>query len=147
MRDFEFDPKDIERIRRFRDRFDRYCKKAIYNIAHNLVRKQTQFLIRQYGADYAEPDLLIREDDHSALYALRLSVRGREVAIKDEELAKMLMRLQARKREILLMSYMLDMDLKEIAKELGIAYETAKSTKSKAICELRKGAKKKDERE
>lgn len=51
MCDFEFDPKDIERIRRFRDRFDRYCKKTIYNAAHNLVLMQTQFLILQYGAD------------------------------------------------------------------------------------------------
>ncbi len=138
MCDFEFDPKDIERIRRFRDRFDRYCKKTIYNAAHNLVLMQTQFLILQYGADDADPEQVLTEDDYGDLYAYRLSVRGKEVLIRNEKLAEMLMRLQARKREILLMFYMLDMDLDKIAEELGIAYETAKSTKSKAIGELRK---------
>ena len=38
------------------------------------------------------------------------------------------------------MYYLLDMTLEEIANELGIEYETVKSTKSKAIKELRKGA-------
>ena len=146
MCDFEFDPKDIERTRRFRNRFDRYCKKTIYNAAHNLVLMQTQFLMLQYGADDVDPELALTEDDHGDLYACRLSVRGKEVLIRNERLAKMLMRLQARKREILLMFYMLDMDLDEIAEELGIAYETAKSTKSKAIRELRKGVKRKDEK-
>ena len=36
------------------------------------------------------------------------------------------------------MYYLLDMTLEEIAHELGIEYETVKSTKSKAIKELRK---------
>lgn len=99
MCDFEFDPKDIERIRRFRDRFDRYCKKTIYNAAHNLVLMQTQFLILQYGADDADPEQVLTEDDYGDLYAYRLSVRGKEVLIRNEKLAEMLMRLQARKRE------------------------------------------------
>ena len=146
MCDFEFDPRDIERIRRFRNRFDRYCKKTIYNAAHNLVLMQTQFLMLQYGADDVDPELALTEDDYGDLYAYRLSVQGKEVLIRNERLAKMLMRLQARKREILLMFYMLDMDLDEIADELGIAYETAKSTKSKAIRDLRKGVKRKDEK-
>lgn len=138
MSDHEFDPDDKNGS--FRKRFNAYCKKTIFNAAHNLVYKQTQYLIRQYGADGFDPDWLIKDDNHSDLYAVRLSVRGKEVMIENEELAEMLMKLQARKREILLMSYMLDMTLEEIAKELGIAYETAKSTKSKAISELRKGA-------
>ena len=41
---------------------------------------------------------------------------------------------------VALMYYLLDMTLEEIANELGIEYETVKSTKSKAIKELRKGA-------
>ena len=107
MSDFEFDPRDIERIRRFRNRFDRYCKKTIYYEAHNLLLMQTQFLMLQYGADDADPEQALTEDDYGDLYAYRLSVRGKEVLIRNERLAKMLMRLQARKREILLMFYML----------------------------------------
>ena len=143
MSGYEFDPKDKKGS--FRDRFDRYCKRTIYNVAHNLVYKQTQYLIFQYGADDVDPNWLTRDDNHGDLYAVKLSVRGRDVLIHDEELAKMLMKLQDRKREILLMSFMLDMTLDEISSELGIEYETAKSTKSKAIRELRKGVKKKSE--
>ena len=139
MNDFEFNPKDKKGS--FRDRFDIYCKRTIFNAAHNLVRKRTQFLYYHYSADDIDPNWMVTEDDHSDLYAFRMSVRGREIKIKNEELAKMLMKLQARKREILLMSYWLDMTLEEIAGELGIEYETVKSTKSKAVSELRKGVK------
>lgn len=139
----EFDPNDKKGS--LRDKFDRYCKKTIYNAAHNLVYKQTRFLIYQYGADEVDPDWVIQDDNHDDQYAFRLSVRGREVKIQDEGLMKMLMKLQERKREILLMSFMLDMTLGEIAEELGIEYETVKSTKSKAIRELRKEVSKKNE--
>ena len=55
------------------------------------------------------------------------------------------MKLQNRKREIVLMFFMLEMTLDEIAEELGLEYETVKSTKSKAIREMRKGAADEDE--
>ncbi len=138
MSGYEFDPGDKKGS--LRDRFDFYCKEVIYHAAHNLVYKQTQYLIRQFGNGEIDPDELMHEDDHSNLFAERMSVRGKEVFVHDEDLVKMLMKLQARKREILLMNFMLDMSLEEIAEELGLEYETVKSTKSKAIREIRKGA-------
>ena len=117
MSGYEFDPKDKDGS--LRDRFDCYCKEVIGRAAHNLVFKQAQYLILHFGGGEIDPSMMMHED---------------------ERLAKLLPKLQKRKREILLMYYLLDMTLEEIANELGIEYETVKSTKSKAIKELRKGA-------
>lgn len=108
--------------------------------AHNLVFKQAQYLILHFGGGEIDPSMMMQEDEHDNLYAVKMTVRGKDVFIGDERLAKLLPKLQKRKREILLMYYLLDMTLEEIANELGIEYETVKSTKSKAIKELRKGA-------
>lgn len=144
MSGYEFDPGDKKGS--LRDRFDFYCKEVIYHAAHNLVYKQTQYLVRQFTNGETDSEEMLHEDDHVNIFGVKLSVRGKEVFVRDEELAKMLMKLQARKREILLMNYMLDMTLEEIAEELGLKYETVKSTKSKAIREIRKGAVRKNEK-
>ena len=138
MSGYEFDPNDKDGS--LRDRFDCYCKEVIYRAAHNLAYKQAQYLILNFGGGEIDPTAMLHEDEHRDLYSVKMSVRGRDVLIGDERLIKMLPKLQKRKREILLMYYLLDMTLDEIAKELGIEYETVKSTKSKAIKELKKGA-------
>ena len=138
MSGYEFDPKDKDGS--LRDRFDCYCKEVIYRAAHNLAYKQAQYLILHYGGGEIDTTSMLHEDEHRDLYSVKMSVRGRDVFVGDERLIKMLPKLQKRKREILLMYYLLDMTLDEIAKELGIEYETVKSTKSKAIKELKKGA-------
>ena len=138
MSGYEFDPKDKDGS--LRDRCDCYCKEVIGRAAHNLVFKQAQYLILHFGGGEIDPSMMMHEDEHDNLYAVKMTVRGKDVFIGDERLAKLLPKLQKRKREILLMYYLLDMTLEEIANELGIEYETVKSTKSKAIKELRKGA-------
>lgn len=144
MSGYEFDPKDKDGS--LKDRFDCYCKEVIYRAAHNLAYKQAQYLILHFGGGEIDPTAMLHEDEHSDLYSVKISVRGRDVLIGDERLIKMLPKLQKRKREILLMYYLLDMTLYEIAKELGLEYETVKSTKSKAIKELKKGAAKYNEK-
>ena len=136
MSGYEFDPKDKDGS--LRDRFDCYCKEVIGRAAHNLVFKQAQYLILHFGGGEIDPSMMMHEDEHDNLYAVKMTVRGKDVFIGHERLAKLLPKLQKRKREILLMYYLLDMTLEEIANELGVEYETVKSTKSKAIKELRK---------
>ena len=143
MSGYEFDPRDKDGS--LRDRFDCYCKEVICRAAHNLAYKEAQYLIRHYGGGEINPAVLLHEDEHDDLYAVKMSVRGKDVLIGDERLIRMLPKLQKRKREILLMYYLLEMTLDEIADELGLEYETVKSTKSKAIRELRKGAAKTSE--
>lgn len=120
-------------------RFDCYCKKVIYNAAHNEAYKQMKYLYRQWGEDDFNPDEIEQDGAYDRLLSEKVLVRGREVNLNDEQLVKMLDRLQPRKREILLMSFMLGMTNEEIAVELGISQATVKVTKSNAISELKKG--------
>ena len=130
----------------FRERFHHYCKTVIYHGAHNLAYRKGRQLLNEWGDKlwFADMDEILWEDDYGDLFAEILPVKGENIKVYNEELADMLMRLQKRKREILLMFFFLDKSLDEIARELEISYETVKSTKSKAIRELRKGAGDKD---
>ena len=141
MQGKRFNPKNKKEKGSFRERFHHYCKTVIYHGAYNLAYRKARQLLREWGENLGEisPDQMLWEDDHSDLYAETLSVRGEDIKVHSEELANMLMRLQERKREILLMFFFLDKSLDEIAEELEVSYETVKSTKSKAIKDLRKG--------
>jgi RNA polymerase sigma factor (sigma-70 family) len=85
-----------------------------------------------------ELDNLGKEDKRDTTDAIEIAVREHKVFFEDEEFADLVMTLQERKREVLLLSEVLDYTLDEIASELNLAYETVKSTKSKALRELRK---------
>lgn len=100
MSGYEFDPKDKDGS--LRDRFDCYCKEVIGRAAHNLVFKQAQYLILHFGGGEIDPSMMMHEDEHDNLYAVKMTVRGKDVFIGDERLAKLLPKLQKRKREILL---------------------------------------------
>ena len=126
-------------------RFDHFCKEVIYHAAHNEVYKQMKYLCRQWGGDNLDVDKIEHDEMYDSLLAEKILVRGRVVNINDEQLAELLNHLQTRKREILLMSFMLGMPNEEIAAELKISKNTVKVTKSNAIRELKKGAACKDE--
>ncbi len=126
-------------------RFDHFCKEVIYHAAHNEVYKQMKYLYRQWGGDNLDVDKIEHDEMYDSLLAEKILVRGRVVNINDEQLAELLNHLQTRKREILLMSFMLGMPNEEIAAELKISKNTVKVTKSNAIRELKKGAACKDE--
>lgn len=134
MEGSEFNPKDK---RSLQERFDMYCRWVIYHGTHNTVDKQTTYLKRQWSGSDIEPDKLAEEDERIITDAVEIMVREHKVVFHDKELADLVLSLQARKREILLLSEVLDYTLKEIASELNLAYETVKSTKSKALRELR----------
>ena len=80
MSGYEFDPGDKKGS--LRARFDFYCKEVIYHAAHNLVRKQTHYLLFQFGGEDIDPDELVREDDYGRLFAAKMSVRGKEVIVR-----------------------------------------------------------------
>lgn len=140
MEGFKFKPEDTGDLR---TRFDSYCKKVIYHAAHNTVSNHTTYLKRQWGGGEVNPEDFAQEvaqDVEDEMDATRIKVGVHEVVMTDPEMVELLYGLQRRKREILLMSEVLDCTLDEIAKELNLAYETVKSTKSKALRELRREA-------
>lgn len=74
MSGYEFDPKDKDGS--LRDRFDCYCKEVIGRAAHNLVFKQAQYLILHFGGGEIDPSMMMHEDEHDNLYAVKMTVKN-----------------------------------------------------------------------
>ena len=123
-------------------RFDSYCKKVIYHSVYNTVNRQTSYLMKNWGTSYFEEDG-IQDDIGVDFDAVQIAVGNHVVMIHDSELADAILMLQKRKQEIVLLNEILGYSLSEIAKMLGITYESVKSAKSKAFREMRKGAEEK----
>ena len=136
MEGFEKDQSDLAELQ---ERFDSYCRKVLKNAAYNMADSATRRLKYEHLTLEKVPERYYEEDEAANLDSVRISAGNTSITIRDRELADALLRLQDRKREILILSDVLQYTLSEIAEELKISYETAKSTKSKAVRELRKG--------
>ena len=109
MKGCESSPKDTKRS--LSERFDLYCRRVIYRSTYNTVFKQKKYLYRQWCGEDVEPEEEIKEGIEDDLCAVRLSVRGYEVTLHYPELAELVMELQARKREILLLNEIIGLSL------------------------------------
>lgn len=69
---------------------------------------------------------------------VRITAGETTILIENETLAGALMDLQENKREIVLLHIVLGYSLSEIAKQLGLKYDTVKRYKSNAMQELRR---------
>ena len=138
MEGFEKNHGDLAELQK---RFDSYCRRVLKNAAYNMADSATRKLRHELLTLEDVPEGFYETDEVGDLDAVRISAGNTSITIRDRELAEALMRLQKRKREILILSDALEYTLPEISDELKISYETAKSTKSKAVIELRKGGK------
>lgn len=130
--------KTEEKSNKLRERFDTYCKRFIYFVVYNRVRREMRYL-RFCRAKYIPGHFEIGEyDEYPSNMSFQQEIRGEPVVIRDENLARALKRLTSRRREILLMSMILGMSLDEIARELNLRYETVKCDKYKALRKIRK---------
>ena len=65
-------------------------------------------------------------------------ILGGKVSVKDERLAKALQSLSARKRDIVLLSYFLDMTDREIAEKMNMVRRTVQYHRKNSLKELKK---------
>lgn len=131
--------KELESLRQ---RFDSYCKQTMRYLAHNIADSATRRMLKEQPAsdEVIMGGIMENVQEEPLEYgSVTVSAGCAKVSLHDEELAGALMRLQERKREILLLNEVLGYSLSEIADALRLSYETVKSTKSKAIRELRRG--------
>lgn len=132
-------PSELESLQH---KFEAYCKKTVNHGVSNIMRDFMRYCRNYSGISYEEAEEILCSIDKTSLDATELQVGGTSIPIEDEDLVHALMQLQNRKREVLLLSIALEHSLMEIANELQITYETAKSTKAKAQKEIkRKGEK------
>ncbi|MFC4663086.1 RNA polymerase sigma factor [Oceanobacillus aidingensis] len=83
-----------------------------------------------------EPQELAVIDDY-VLEGYYFQVLGYEVILKNEELIRSLCHLSDKKREVILLSYFLNMTDKEVGKILGRARSTVQYQRKKALEELK----------
>lgn len=109
-----------------RHRFDSYCKKVLKNEAidcYREIRKHRQKEIFFSELSEKEWKQLYMEDEYD-IDTWNFRVLGYDVEVKDALIAEALKLLSERKREVVLMSYYLDMSDTEIARHLNLRQST-----------------------
>lgn len=123
-----------------RHQFDSFCKKVL--------REETRDYFRQL-ARYSEHEVSLSElseDQMERLYVLDeypseatlFDVQGYDVAISNEKLADALTALPEEKRDIILLSYFLDMTDQEIAEKLNSVRSTIQYKRTSSLKEMKR---------
>jgi DNA-directed RNA polymerase specialized sigma24 family protein len=136
MRQIEGNADELEHLSH---QFDSFAKSVINYCARDVVEKVAKGKEREKEIQQA---LFLEERDPAFEDLVRLLegesfvVEGDLILIQNEMLAEALRKTQKRKREVILL-FAYGYNLDEISEKLKITYETAKSTKSKALKEIR----------
>lgn len=129
-----------------RHTFDSYCKKVLKNEAINIQRQLQRQREKEISlSDLSEQDMsqLSVTDDYMIDNDL-FHVLEYDIGIKDELLGEALSNLAEEKRDIILLSYFLDMTDKEIAEALQLVRSTVQYKRTNALKELKRRLEEKD---
>ena len=122
-----------------RHQFDSFCKKVLREEARDYMRYVDR--LSECEVNLSE----LSEEQLSQLCVLdeypseqtSFDVQGYSVAIKDARLAEALASLSEEKRDIVLLSYFLDMNDGEIADRLNIMRRTVQRRRTSSLTEIR----------
>ncbi|MGN0107076.1 MAG: sigma-70 family RNA polymerase sigma factor [Hominilimicola sp.] len=120
--------------------FDCYCKKILKNEACNIQKEYAKLRNKEVSFDELsakELESLSAMDEYFAEEYI-FNVLDGKISVKDEQLAKALHTLPERKRDIVLLSYFLDMTDKEIAEKLNMVRKTVQYQRTSSLKQLRK---------
>ena len=120
--------------------FDSFCKKVLKNTARELYRKNQ----RQEGQEVPfsglttyELSTLSVEDSCDATEAV-FDVQGDEIVVTDGDIAEALKGLPQEKRDIVLLSYFLEMTDRKIAERMDILRRTVTNRRTSSLRELKR---------
>ena len=119
--------------------FDCYCKKILKYAARDYYRKKNKIAEWEIGMNqlYGKNRLVLAVKDEYFEDAFRYHVQGFTVTVSDEILAQALDALPDDRREVVLLSYLLDMSDREIAQRLNLARRTVTYRRSRSLLELK----------
>ena len=120
--------------------FDSFCKKILREEYRDCVREAQRRL--KYEISFSE----LSPQEMEQLYVMdeystdshNFSVLGYDIAVKDELISEALTALPERKRDIILLSYFLDMNDQEIAETLNIVRSTVQYQRTSSLKQLKK---------
>lgn len=113
--------------------FDCYCKRVLKNEACNIQKEYSRRRNKEISFDeLSEQELqsLCVSDEYFADEYI-FDILGGSVTVRNERLAKALQSLTERKRDIILLSYFLDMTDREIAEKLNMVRKNSTVPKDK----------------
>lgn len=122
-----------------RHQFDSFCKKVLREEARDYMRYVNRLSEREVNlSELSEEQLsqLCALDEYPSEQT-SFDVQGYSVAIKDARLAEALASLSEEKRDIVLLSYFLDMNDGEIADRLNIMRRTVQRRRTSSLTEIR----------
>ncbi len=128
----EYTQTELESLRH---RFDAFCKKVIEHSVSNQIRSYIRHC-KNYTAVPIEMESFSTEDLYSSARH-KMSAGDETVMIDNDDIAEVLLEMQEKKRQVLLLNAALDYSLAETARILGIAYTTARSYKTRGLQEMK----------
>ncbi len=123
-----------------RHQFDSFCRKILREEARDYIREKTR--LAEHEVSLSE----LSEEQMERLYVLdeypseqhHFDVQGYHVIVRDDRLAEALSSLPDEKRDIVLLSYFLDMSDREIGEKLNMVRYTVQRRRTSSIAEMRK---------
>lgn len=122
-----------------RHQFDSLCRKVLREESRNIdkqLARRAEKEISFSGLSEQELGRLYAMDDYPS-DSTYFDVLDYRIAIKDDRLAKALADLPGEKRDILLLSYFLDMNDREIAEALNMVQRTVQRRRTSSIQEIK----------
>lgn len=123
-----------------RHTFDSFCKKVLKNETRDYydeVKRQREHEVSFSELSAQGMEMLFILDHYSTDF-FNFSVLGYDVAVQSELLADAIATLPKEKRDIILLSYFIDMTDEEIGKILSIVRSSVQYKRTSSLRELRK---------
>lgn len=117
--------------------FDSYCKKILRQENANMQRSEVRRRARECSFSELPPELLAKlgyEDVHP----VEFEVCGYRIPVNDDRLAAALAKPLREKRDVIRLSYFMDMSDREIGELLDMARRTVQHRRADTLAELRK---------
>ena len=124
-------------------RFHAFCKAVLHNEACNDYRDKKRKIQHEISFEYLQENTSFAPHSVDEYFILQdkptaFAVNGQTVIVDSEKLAKALLCLSERRREMILMRYYLQLRDKQIAALLGKPRTTVNYQKNAALKQLRK---------
>ena len=119
--------------------FDSFCKKVMKNEAKNYHVQMKRQREREVSfSDLSEKEFnQLYTEDHYFVTEQIFNVLGRDVIVSDETIAEALQNLPERKRDIILLSYFLDLSDREIGEKLNMLRATVQYQRTSTLKQLK----------
>lgn len=123
-----------------RHQFDSFCRKVLREAGRDYIRELSRLAEHEVSLSELSEEQIERfcvlDEYPSDLY--HFNVQGHHVEVRNDQLAEALFSLSAEQRDIVLLSYFLDMNDREIAEKLSIVRYTVQRRRTSSIKELKK---------